>query len=429
MKATSNNEKTARQSKKFQKIVNKVASSGYDPFLFAMGSCVISLKESDAAALLDMCMKKRLAYRSLSVFTDTDGERRAIMLCTLGTYRRILKSLIASELNIEIKLERGVGIPFLFKRYKYRVGAFAGFFIMCAIIYASLCVVWDIRIVGNDSVSEIEVIRELEDAGLSVGKKIGMLDVDEIENRMLISSDSISWVSINIIGTVANVEVREKQKAPDKIEAKPSNLIATQNGEIISLEVYTGKPVVKIGDIVSKGDILVSGIYDSPNFGFRLRPSIGKIFARTEHSIEIEIPYEYPSKVYTGVEIRENKLIFFSNIIKLSKNSGNLPTNCDTIKESNIFSLVSERDMPIVFESVRHLEYKYEPATRTCDEAIELAYRELESSLYRYTKDAALVSKSIRTEIGEDSIKLTCDIQIIEDIAQNVEFEYDILGD
>lgn len=425
---TASKEKAEQRAEKPQKIVRAVASSGYNPFLFTVGACVISFKETDAAALLDMCMKKGYSYRSLSVLTDVNGERRAIMFCTLMTYKRILKDLADSEINIKIKLERGIGLPFLFKRYKYRVGAFAGFFIMCAIIYASLCVIWDIRIVGNNSISELEVIRELEEAGLSVGKKIGMLDVDEIENKMLINSESISWVSINIIGTVANVEVREKQAVPDRTEAKPSNLIATQNGEIVSLEVYTGKPVVKIGDIVSKGDILVSGIYDSPNFGFRLRPSRGKIFAKTDHRIEIEISYRYQAKVYTGVEIRENKLIFFSNVIKLSKNSGNLPPDCDTIKESNIFSLVSERDMPIVFESVRHLEYKYETATRTCDEATELAYRELESSLYKYTKDAALVSKSIKTEIGEDSVKLTCDIQIIEDIAQNIEFEYDILG-
>ncbi len=420
--------KAEKRADKSAKPISRVAAHGYNPFLFTVGTCVISFKETDAAALLDMCMKKRRTYRSLSAFTSIDGERRAIMFCTLGTYKRILKDLTDSEINIEIKLERGIGLPFLFKRYKYRVGAFAGFFIMCAIIYSSLCVVWDIRIVGNDNVSELEVIRELEGAGLSVGKRIDMLDVDEIENRMLIKSDNISWVSINIIGTVANVEVREKQKVPDKIEAKPSNLIATQNGEIVSLEVYTGKPVVKIGDIVSKGDILVSGIYDSPNFGFRLRPSRGKIFAKTSHRIEIEIPYEYQEKVYTGSEIRENKLIFFSNSIKLSKNSGNLPPNCDTIRESNIFSLVSEKDMPIVFESVRHLEYKYENSTRTCDEATELAYRELESSLYKYTKDAALVSKSIKTEIGEDSVRLTCDIQIIENIAENIEFEYNILG-
>lgn len=425
---TADQKKAEKRADKSAKLISRVSAHGYNPFLFAIGACVVSFKENDAAALLDMCMKKRLNYRSLSAFTNIDGERRTIMFCTLGTYKRMLKSLTVSELDIDIRLEKGIGLPFLFQRYKYRVGAFAGFFIMCAIIYASLCVVWDIRIVGNDSVSELEIIRELDEAGLSVGKRINMLDVDEIENRMLIKSDSISWVSINIIGTVANIEVREKQKIPDTVEAKPSNLVAAQNGEIVSLEVYTGKPVVKIGDIVSKGDILVSGIYDSLNFGFRLRPSRGKIFAKTSHRIEVEIPYEYQEKVYTGSEITENKLIFFSNSIKLSKNSGNLPLNCDTIKESNVFSLAGEKDMPIMLESVRHLEYKYESATRTCDEATELAFRELESDLYRYTKDAALISKSIKTEIGASSVKLICNILIIEDIAENVEFEYNILG-
>lgn len=409
-------------------VVRRVAASGYDPFIFACGGCVISFKECDAAALLDMCMKSGLMYRSLSTFTDVDGERRAVMLCTLGAYRRILKSPVVSEGGIEARLERRIGLPFILKRYRYRFGIFVGFIIMCAIIYASLGVIWDVRVVGNDSVSELEVISELEKVGLSVGKRIKALDIDETENRLLINSDSLAWVSINLIGTVANVEVIEKQSAPQTAKAKPSNLVAKQNGEIVALEVYTGHPSVKLGDIVSKGDILVSGIYDSPNFGFRLRPSRGKVFAKTAHRIEIEIPYEYRKKVYTGVEIRENKLIFFSNIIKLSKNSGNLPSSCDTIKESKIFSLFGGENMPITLETVRYLEYGYEDTVRTCEEALELAFDELEVELCAYTEDAALVSKSTRTEIGEASVRLICDIRIIEDIAENVEFEYDILG-
>lgn len=84
--------------------------------------------------------------------------------------------------------------------------------------------------------------------------------------------------------------------------------------------------------------------------------------------------------------------------------------------------------MPITLETVRYLEYGYEDTVRTCEEALELAFDELEVELCAYTEDAALVSKSTRTEIGEASVRLICDIRIIEDIAENVEFEYDILG-
>lgn len=411
-------EKTKKRRSLFPR---KVLRDAFNPFLFLVGLCAVSFPIDRSSEILNICRKNGINFRRLTAYESREGRRGAFSLL-LSDHKKLCQ---AFGEDCPIRLEKSVGIPMLLKRYRYRPGIFIGIVIMILIIFISFGFVWDIRISGNDTISDLDIIRELGTAGLTTGKRIASLDIDEIENTMLKASDKISWISINLRGTVANIEVREKTEKPQQASKKPSNLIASEKGEVVLLEVYSGKVAVKIGDIVNVGDILVSGIYDSQSLGVRFRRSVGSVFARTEHIIEIEIPYEYTEKVYTGKKITESQLFFFSNLIKFSKNYGNIPHTCDKISTRSIMTLIRGKNLPVILESVTYLEYVEEDRQRSADEACLIAFNRLEEELYTYTKDSQLLSKNISTDIGEESVKLTCHITIIEDIAKTQEFDFE----
>lgn len=58
------------------------------------------------------------------------------------------------------------------------------------------------------------------------------------------------------------VEVMERTPEPEMQNTrKPSNIIASQDGQIVSVSIYRGQLMKIVGDPVQKGDLLVSGLY------------------------------------------------------------------------------------------------------------------------------------------------------------------------
>ena len=386
-----------------KKLMRRAILGAMNPVNFLIGWCVISIDATYVGEFLNLCMAKKYAYRNLTAYGKGDG-RRVMLACSAPVLRKMERDWKNSDPDSNnrrkdrrIFLERSIGIPHIFYRYRHRYGIFAGIIIM----------------------------RELNAKGLCPGKRISQLDIDRIENAVLLDSDDISWITINLNGTVAHVQIREKNEQPPKKETKPSNLIASKNGEIVSLEVFSGKPVVKPGDIVTKGDLLVSGIYDSQSMGYRFRHSSGAVYARTTQTFEIEIPFRYQKKEYTGRIISDNNLIFFSNIIKLSENSGNLPSKYDTINRTDVLTLVKGKNLPVILESTRYLEYVMTDAERDVSEASELAFRELEYRLSEITENTYLLNKSITVSADDSCFRLTCRLMLIENIADMLEIDFD----
>ena len=56
------------------------------------------------------------------------------------------------------------------------------------------------------------------------------------------ASDTVSWISVNLIGTVAEVEIREKLPAAVPEETAPANLVARCDGVVTACEFVGGCP-------------------------------------------------------------------------------------------------------------------------------------------------------------------------------------------
>ncbi len=380
-----------------------------------LGYIKLEADSKHAADIMDLCIKERLPYEKAKI----KGEKFYLKLP--ASKSKAIKKLL-SERNIDF-IEKKGGLPEALTRYKKRYGLFAGFLLIILVLFFSERYVWDIRVSGNTTLEEDEVIAELADAGFYRGFKIGKEDVDKITNRLLIDSEKIAWISINLNGNVAYVTIREKifsEGEFGKDLSTPSNIIAKRNGVVESIEVLRGTAVVKEGESILEGQLLISGISESTHGEYRAEHAIGRVYATTFHHFSLEVPLEYEEKIpkktiLTGLDVK-----FFSTRLNIFKNSGKNHAECDKIEEDKNLSLFGLPSLPfgIVTESCR--EYESKIKKRTYEEASSLAFTQLNELISSELGSGELLQKNLKTEFDENKFIITCDIVALENVAENV---------
>lgn len=382
-----------------------------------LGYAEVYAEGKHALDLINLCMKYSLPYGKTE--RESDG---VVFLFRLGRLKT-LKALCEKE-GIEITLKKTGGLPVWLYARRQRYGLMAGVLVALFLVIFMQNFIWRIDVVGNKSITTEQILDFLDDYGLFEGSYIPSLNTDKIQNRVLIDSDKISWISININGNIASVEVREISGSQQDVDVDtPANLVASKSGQIVQVQIISGNVIVAAGDFVEAGDLLVSGIFDSKTEGYRITRAEGKVYAQTSEEFYIQIPYEYEKKVYTGNEYCDEYLNFFDFSIKISKNSGKTYALYDKISIVDSYSFLDGGRLPVSKTTEKYLEYEIQTATRTSSEAEELAYFELSQRLGELSGDAILVRKVIMPEIHDDFFALRCVIVCIEDIAQTVEFD------
>ncbi len=386
--------------------------------LFFSGSRTVTAGAQYCTALLNICLQNGIDYRDFSYGADGSVSFRLSLLAA----RRLMRLCAAS--GVVLHVVRTEGLPHWLFLYKKRAGIWVGTLIALFLLLVSERFVWDIRINGNAAMTESEILEELRACGLHIGAYIPDLHTPELENRLLLSSDRLSWVSVYLDGTVARVQVIEHTAGEEGEDlSRPANLIAAADGQIEFVELLRGNCVVKTGQAVKNGELLVSGIYDSNVTGYRWTRASGKVLARTEHSFRIEIPLAGEQKLYAEPTCAGLTFNFFDFSLEIFKKNGKNPPTCDIIKEDKVFSPFGMHDLPVSLTVERAFPYVTEAYIRTPEEALLMAYAELERTLGTLSADAQLLRKDIAATIGENSVILDCTVLCMEDIAVQQEFE------
>ncbi|MBQ9790177.1 MAG: sporulation protein YqfD [Clostridia bacterium] len=127
----------------------------------------------------------------------------------------------------------------------------------------------------------------LETLGVHVGGEISHVDKQSAERAILAKFEGISSCSIRSVGTKLEVEVHEGVLKSDHT-AETMDLIAPENGIVSELVVSSGKAMVKAGDTVKKGQVLVAGENGKRAMGSAvMRLFKHKSYIHSEISIEL----------------------------------------------------------------------------------------------------------------------------------------------
>ncbi len=388
------------------------------PYLI-IGYRTLATDAVHAAPLLEVCRRYDLVYEDFRNTVDGGISLRF----TRPTARRVLS--FCHEQGIPVHAHGEGGLPRLLGKLGHRAGLVIGLVWGLLLLTAAHSVVWDIRISGNETVSDHAIEQSLAACGFTVGTSLRGFEADKTENNVLMLDDRLAWISINRKGTVAYVEVREKMPRPAADPDAPCDIVAAIGGVVERVELEEGNVRVMAGQPVGQGDVLVSGLYDSTQQGIRFTAAKARVYARTTRVLTVKIPLTYEQKIYktdahtTNGEIcQEKSLIFFGNHIKFSKKTGNMEAFCDTIENEKSWGLVDGVGFPISVRTVWYIPYTVTTATRTLQEAEELAYFELARQIAALPGRAELLNKTVTVRHGEDALTLTCTLTCIEDIGR-----------
>ena len=218
-----------------------------------LGKFKVIIEKAYVSKALDAILVSSLVYDKIEF-----GKNEELILTAHASLKEKYRSVF-SEKGIVADFTENTGIITVFQRYSKRWGLFLGIILLFILVHLSSKIVWKINIEGNYTVTDSEIEAILNDSGLYLGAFIPNINYDRLHNRFLMSTDKISWISVNIDGNVANVVVNERMKAEEPKEKSYTNVIAASDGQIALVTVYDGIKTVNISDVVKKGDILISG--------------------------------------------------------------------------------------------------------------------------------------------------------------------------
>ena len=379
-------------------------------FGFFCGKTVFAASGKEAARIFNLCMEEKISY----VKTVWDG---ASFLVSFEGRAASRFSRLCEREGITVEVRRRQGLPELLRHYRNRPGLLIGFFLLALLLLLSRGIIWNIRIEGADRLSEARILELLSENGVEVGSSLRKLNPDRVEGNILLVEKDISWISLYAVGTTLNVEIRETERG-DVGEDGAANLVALCDGVIERIEVCDGNVMVKKGDVVRRGELLVSGVYDTPAGGLlRTACAAGEVYARTSYEFSVEIPLLYEKKVYTGREWCEKRINFFAKDIKVFANTGNAPPTCDIIYYEDKLSFFGGEELPLGLETVLYREYTAETVNLSAQSAAAYAFDELERELAELSARAELLEKKISFELTEEAYLLKCYITCVENIA------------
>jgi len=170
---------------------------------------------------------------------------------------RNLKPLVRKT-KCSVKMLRKVGLPFIFFRLGKRKGLVVAGVFFLAILYVLSSFIWFIEIDGNKKVASRLILKIAAEAGLESGILKSKVDTKRVEAALVAKLPDIGWAGINFHGTKATIQVEERARVEIDKE-KIQCMVAAQDGLITQFLVISGQPLVKEGDTVKKGQMLITG--------------------------------------------------------------------------------------------------------------------------------------------------------------------------
>lgn len=214
---------------------------------YILGYATISVEGYFIERFINICISK-------GIFLWNVKRKKSSFLFTniaIKDFKKIRQ--IAKTTKCHVKIEKKKGLPFLLHRYKKRK-IFIGLLVMMILVIIGLSnFIWNIEIIGNETILPEELLSQINDYGLKTGMLKAKVNTKEVISNIRLHRDDVAWIGIKLIGTNAIVEIVEADKKPEIIkEDEYCNIISDKDGVITKVNVQNGTALVKIGDIVTK---------------------------------------------------------------------------------------------------------------------------------------------------------------------------------
>ena len=330
------------------------------------------------------------------------------------------------------RIIKKTGIIFKYKKVISKKSILLGLFIFIGIIYGASQFIWNIKIEDNYIFSKEELIKTLGENNIKAGQLIKKMDCSKIENILRIKYNEISFVSARIEGSTLVIQIKEnaiKDNKGDSSNRLEGSLISPCDGEVVCIVTAKGTPMVKKGDEVKQGQVLIDGkieIMDDYGEHIKYNSTLAKgdVYVVGKYNYESKMDIRYESRVYGEskkviyLRIGENKLILYKPF--------NITSNCDIISSECQIKLNNDVLKKIYLGTISYLDYSTYDAEYTDTQAKELLTVELNNNIERLRKQGVIVNDySLQFSKDEYEMKLAGYLQVVVKAKDYADIVYD----
>lgn len=368
--------------------------------------------------ILNLCAQRKLEL------WDVRWESATVFSCVLSRRDFRLLRLLTRNLDCTLHVQKREGAPFLVGKLRRRQ-ALAACLIVCALgLFFSSFFIWDITVDGAVTVPEEEILRALEKNGVGFGTFGFSIDGEDLRNHILLDIPELSWLTVNVSGCRAYVQVRERVIAPELVDRRaPCNVTARRDGLVLKVHAFLGKKCVLPGDTVEKDQILISGIEDLDTFGARITTAAGSVTARTWYRLNADFPLTVQEKSGETKAEQRWSLIFGKRRIKFYGSSSYFGAIYDKMvarQRLEVFGL----PLPVTLETETYLPCRLTARTRTAAEAEAAGRTALTAYLTSLMGESGEIRSTLVSSRQEgDVLRVTLTAECVEEIGQTTPLE------
>ena len=214
-----------------------------------------------------------------------------------GSYHRLRP--LCRRAGAVCRITRKAGLPFWSRKLLGRKGLVAGALAAGLLYwYLSGCL-WGIAVSGEDAVTQRQILDAAESRGVRLGVRLSDLEPRLAARGILREVEGLTWAAVNTDGCFAQIAVREGDPEPEREQVEEwSNIVAGKEGQVVEITAEEGRAEVKVGDVVTKGQLLISGLYEQvpdpygpqPNIRYqRAGASRGSVVAETYREFTVTV--------------------------------------------------------------------------------------------------------------------------------------------
>ncbi|MGI5921062.1 MAG: sporulation protein YqfD [Syntrophomonadaceae bacterium] len=216
------------------------------------GIITVKLRGKNEEKVINMALTRGIFLWDIK--KDADGMKFKVRTSGFKAIKNI-----ADENNFELTTVASEGLPFYRNLFKRRMGFFGGALIFVLALYLVTSFVWFVDVSGNHNVDTKRIILTAAKYGVYQGAAKWNFSCNEAEEGMLRDISQLSYAEINVKGVKAHIKVVEKI-LPKRETTGPCHMVAIKDGVVEDVLVLEGQANTKKGDVVGKGDILISGV-------------------------------------------------------------------------------------------------------------------------------------------------------------------------
>lgn len=212
--------------------------------------------------------------------------------------------------------------------------------VLCMLVLMFLLVwsklyIWELNVTGNETVSTARILNALSECGIRPGSFWPGYTSDNLRSELLLRLPELSWATVNIHGSRAEVIVRERVPKPVLFDADaPFDLTSRNVGFVTRVLALSGTAQVAPGSAVQPGDVLIAGETFSAFSGTRSVHAAGSVTAETYYELSASVPATEYVRAETGKQHSRWALEIGTKRINFYRNSSICGNNCDKIKKT-----------------------------------------------------------------------------------------------